>query len=316
MIDDMITVSTLPHVIEVNVGDLDSFRDYFLTHQKEIDEQLKVYGALKLANVPIDSRADFNSLVNSISEQFLSYIDGNSPRTKLSDNVYTSTEYDASQKITMHNELSYSASWPRKLYFTCLTVPEVGGETLLADGREVYARLPQDIIEAVESKGVRYIRNLHGGVGMGPSWQHTFETEDPAEVEQHCRNLDIAFTWREDGTLHLEQYRQGVLAHHSSGEKVWFNQIDQFHPSHLGNELYQEIQFLFADPNEYPTYVTFGDHQPIPDEMIRKVIEVIDSVTIAPQWGPGELLIIDNEMVSHGRNSFTGPREVLVSMSK
>jgi len=49
--------------------------------------------------------------------------------------------------------------------------------------------------------------------------------------------------------------------------------------------------------------------------LIKEIIETIDSLTIAPQWNTNELLILDNEIVCHGRNSFTGDRLVLVSMS-
>src|SRR4051812_30632868 len=39
----------------------------------------------------------------------LAYVHGNSPRTKVGRNVYTSTEYPPEFTISMHNELSYAA---------------------------------------------------------------------------------------------------------------------------------------------------------------------------------------------------------------
>lgn len=111
----------------------------------------------------MESQEDFQEIMNFISEKFLAYIDGNSPRTKLSFNMYTSTEYDQNQKITMHNELSYSHKWPNKLFFSCMDVADTGGETLLADSRRILQAMDAAIVEEVEKKGVTYIRNLHAG---------------------------------------------------------------------------------------------------------------------------------------------------------
>lgn len=41
----------------------------------------------------------------------LAYVHGNSPRTKVGSNVYTSTEYPQEFTISMHNEMSYAHAW-------------------------------------------------------------------------------------------------------------------------------------------------------------------------------------------------------------
>lgn len=307
----------IPHVFEgIAYNGIDDFIAYYVSQSTFIDNLLDSYGAIKFRNVPIASQEEFQSLVNSLSEEFLAYIDGNSPRTKLSDNVYTSTEYDSSKKITMHNELSYSQYWPGKLFFTCLKVAETEGETLLADSREILRRMDKVIVDQVEEKGILYIRNLHAGLGMGPSWQDTFETSDHKVVEGHCRKLGIHYEWGSEQKLHLEHKRDGIIKTRRTSEKSWFNQIDQFHPVHLGAEYYGMIKELFQNPMEYPMYAMFGDKTPMPESMVLEITSVIDSVTVAPAWDTQELLLVDNEMVSHGRNPFTGERKVLVSMSK
>ena len=201
------------------------------------------HGAIKFRGVPIDSIKTFQHIVYAISDRFLPYVDGNSPRTKLSGNVYTSTEYDASQQITMHNELSYSAKWPNKLFFSCLTPAETGGETLLADSQAILQQMNPEIVAEIEEKGIIYVRNLNGGSGIGPSWQLTFETESKEQVEAFCEASQIDFEWNGDNHLRLYQPSEGIIRHRKTGEKVWFNQIDQFHPIHLGEEMYETMQF-------------------------------------------------------------------------
>lgn len=295
---------------------IEEFIDYYKKNEQIIEQELLNHGAIKFKNIRIDSMNDFQKITSGISEKFGGYVDGNSPRTKLSGTVYTSTEYDKSQKITMHNELSYSAIWPGKLFLSCLIPAQMGGETLLADSRQILKEMPEAIVSEIRDKGIHYIRNLHGGMGMGPSWQHTFETENREELEKHCENLGIDYEWKDDGGIRLIQYSKGIIKHTKTGEEVWFNQIDQFHPSHLGDDLYETIQAIYEDPREFPMYVQFADGTSISESVVKQITEIIDRLTVAPVWDKHELLMVDNVLACHGRNPYEGERRVVVSMSK
>jgi hypothetical protein len=307
--------ATLPFTLQMGGISPEQFIGYYLKNQPEIEKKLLSEGAVKFTGIAIDSLQNFEKIVHSISAEFLEYIDGNSPRTKLSGKIYTSTEYDKTQRITMHNELSYSAKWPNKLFFTCVQPAFTGGETLLADSRQILRAMPRDIVSEVAAKGVIYSRNLHGGTGIGPSWQETFETKDKNQLEAYCRSYNIDFEWGRNDSLRLKQRAKGILAHRLTNEKVWFNQIDQFHPCHLGEEMLEAVCVLYDSPEDYPMYVKFGDGSEIDEAVVRAIINTIDVVTVAPVWERHELLIIDNELVSHGRNPYTGSRSVLVAMS-
>jgi hypothetical protein len=303
-------------IIEVPDWDASGFTSWFMANREEMEEKLDEYGALKFSGVRIRNLETFQTIVESISERFLNYIDGNSPRTKLSGTIYTSTEYDKSARITMHNELSYSAIWPGKLFFSCLQPAETGGETLLADSRTILQRMNEEITGNIRDRGVTYIRNLHGGRGIGPSWQDTFETGDRSRLEEYCRSYGIQYEWRKGDHLRLVQASKGIIQHRKSNSRSWFNQIDQFHPSHLDKEVYEGLLALYDSPADFPIFVTFGDGREIDEEMIREILRTTEEVTLSPVWHMDELLIIDNELVSHGRNSYTGDRKVLVSMSE
>ncbi|WP_394750400.1 TauD/TfdA family dioxygenase [Spongiimicrobium salis] len=304
--------------IEIILADLskEEFISFYRKNKELIENNLMVHGAIKFRGVAIDSIDSFQEITHSISTKFLSYIDGNSPRTKLTGSVYTSTEYDASQKITMHNELSYSKKWPGKIFFSCITPAQMGGETLLADSRTILQKMDKEIVSEIGRKGVTYVRNLHGGTGMGPSWMDTFETNDKQELENYCTSYDIDFSWKENDLLHVKQSSKGILQHRTTNESVWFNQIDQFHPLHLGDELYETMLLMYESPENFPMYVTYGDGTIIPSEVIQKILETIEIVTVAPQWDRNELLMVDNELIAHGRNPFKGDRKVVVAMSE
>src|SRR5262249_1200157 len=65
------------------------------------------------------AEAELDAVMDLLLPKRLAYVHGNSPRTKVGDNVYTSTEYPAEYVISMHNELSYAHAWPSRLLFTC-----------------------------------------------------------------------------------------------------------------------------------------------------------------------------------------------------
>jgi len=306
---NVLEVITLPNVTP------DGFIGYYKANSAAIDKAL-TRAAVKFKGIQIDTQEDFKHIVDSISEKFMSYIDGNSPRTKLSSNIYTSTEYDKTQKITMHNELSYSAKWPNKLFFSCLQPAAEGGETLIADSRAILKEMDLEIVNEIAEKGLIYVRNLHGGAGLGPSWQETFETEDKNELEAYCKSYGINLTWSANGNVKLKQYSKGIINHRVTGERLWFNQMDQFHPIQLGEEMKETLSILYDSPEEYPMYVTFGDGKNISEDIITEVLNTIAKVTVAPVWERNELLILDNELLAHGRNPYAGNRKVLVSMSE
>ncbi|MBE1530654.1 TauD/TfdA family dioxygenase [Actinomadura algeriensis] len=242
----------------------------------------------------------------------LPYVHGNSPRTKVGGNLYTSTEYPRQYTISMHNELSYAHRWPARLAFYCETAPGGGGATTVADGARWLGSLDGEVRDAFAG-GVRYVQNLHGGFGFGKSWQDTFETDDRAAVEAYLADARAEWEWGPDG-LRVTQLRPSTIEHPVTGAEVWFNQADQWHPAGLGTETSAELYDILP-PDEFPQYVTFADGSPIPDEHVRHILDRGLDAAIDVDWHAGDLLLIDNVAVAHGRRPFEGSRRVLVAMS-
>lgn len=242
----------------------------------------------------------------------LAYVHGNSPRSKVGANIYTSTEYPPEQTISMHNELSYAASWPSRLLFYCEKAPQTGGATPVVDGARWLTSLDPGI-RAAFADGVRYTQNLHDGMGFGKSWQDTFETSDREAVEAYLAGADATWEWNADG-LRISQVRPATVRHPVTGEEVWFSQFDQWHPAGLGDETAMELASIMAE-DELPQSVTFADGSPIPASYAVHVREQGLGEAVDVDWRVGDLLLIDNVLVGHGRRPFTGQRRVLVAMS-
>jgi alpha-ketoglutarate-dependent taurine dioxygenase len=280
-----------------------------------LEAELRRYGAILFRGFGVGSTGELERFAGVFTDELLNYIEGSSPRVMLADKVYTSTEYPPEYPISLHNELSYAHKWPAKLFFYCEQPPESGGETPIADGRRILELLPPDLIDRFERKGVRYIRKMHGGDGAGLSWKTVFETDDREFVESYCREGEITYRWTEDGGLWTSQDRPGVIRHPKTGERVWFNQADQWHPSNLGEELARAM-YAVADRESLPLNVEHADGTPIALEDLETVRATFRDAAVRFPWEKGDVLLVDNTMVSHGRMPFTGRRRVVVSMGE
>jgi hypothetical protein len=278
-----------------------------------IETALLQHGALLFRGFNIDSAAAFTQFARTVTPRLMDYIEGASPRLPVSDKVYTSTEYPAAYAIAMHNELSYSHTWPGKLLFCCLQAALQGGETPLADSRKVFALLAPEIIARFRHKGVKYVRNFHGGQGSGQSWQTVFATTDTAVVEAYCRNNGIEWRWKADGGLWISQVRPAYVRHPQTGELVWFNQAHQWHLSNLAPEVAQALGAMLPE-DELPMQASYGDGTALEPAVLEAIRAAYQQVTVTFPWQAGDVLLLDNMLTAHGRQPFVGPRTVLVAM--
>src|SRR5256885_7769472 len=229
---------SLPLLLETGESSLasrsvSSLIEWISRHRDLFESWLSKPGAVLLRGFASDTPEEFEAVVRAVQPTLLDYIEGDSPRTKITGKVYTSTEYPETYRISLHNELSYAHKWPRKIFFYCAVPPSQGGETPIVDCREVLNALDPQLRERFIRRKVRYVNNLHGGNGVGKSWQETFETDDKSEVVRYLSAGGVDFTWDDQGHLRTSQIREAVITHPVTGERVWFNQAEQWHPAML-----------------------------------------------------------------------------------
>ena len=293
---------------------LDAVRE----HGSWFGDRVAEHGAVLLrgfaAPAAPEAFADVVSLLAG-RERPLSYVHGNSPRTKVSGaNVYTSTEYPPELAIPLHNEMSYARRWPAHLFLHCLVAPASGGRTPIADGREFLRRLPAGVRRRFTDRGVLYLQNLHAGVGLGRSWQQTYETDDRAVVEEHLRDFEVDFEWTSGGGLRTRQRRPATVVHPGLGAEVWFNQADQWHWSGAGPGLGAELLDLLGE-DDLPTSCRHGDGSPLVLDDLVEIRRAGERSAVGFDWTPGDLLVLDNVLLAHGRQPYSGARRILLAMS-
>lgn len=283
--------------------------------QDDLRDKLHEHGALLLRGFQVPDTRAFAEFVRRFSGQIpLSYAGGASPRIHLGGGVYTSTEYPRHYALSLHNELSYTSRWPRHLFFYCAIAPERGGETPLADSRRLLEKLDADVVGQFKSRKIKYVRNLQGGAGSGYSWQEAFETDDRAVVENLCRVAGIDWTWRDDGGVRLTEVRPATAVHPATGEEVWFNQAEGFHPSAAGAPPDAEPESSVRE-DELRLNAFYGDGTSLALPALEHIREVTRAEASIFSWRAGDILVVDNMLACHGRMPFEGARKVLLAMT-
>jgi hypothetical protein len=279
---------------------------------------LRVHGALLFRGWGTDSLDGFAAFVAAFSggSPLFGYAGGASPREALSTaGLYSSTEYPPSMTLSLHNELSYAATHPGLLFFFCQVAPEVGGETTLADSRRILAAIDPAVVAEFRARRLRYVRNLSPVPGSGYGWPDAFETGDRAEAESRCRRIGADFEWRERGVLRVSQVRPATAVHPQTGEEVWFNQADGFHPSALTPSAYAEQLALCGSEDNFRLNVTFGDGGAIDPAALAHIRAVLAAETVGHRWREGDVIVLDNHLAAHGRAPFKGPRKIALAMT-
>jgi alpha-ketoglutarate-dependent taurine dioxygenase len=112
-------------------------------------------------------------------------------------------------------------------------------------------------------------------------------------------------------TRHL---RPAAAKHPTTGEEVWFNQADLWHPSSLPERIRTALLAMLAEDDLYHN-VRYGDGAAIDPADLQVVGATFRRHASVFPWVAGDVLIVDNMLVGHGRNSFVGPRRILAAMS-
>lgn len=307
-IDDKMT---LPLVITPK-NDNFTLAEFFNLHKELIDQSILKYGGVLFRNFILKGTEEFEKIVADNYGSLLEYNDRATPRSQVRGKVYTATDYPSDQEILLHNESSFAARFPRKIFFYCIENADKGGETPLADVRRVYKRIDPSIRKRFVDKGVLYVRNFSGGP-FGFKWQDVYQTQDKSEMEKFCTESDIEFEWIGD-KVRTRQRRPATARHPETGEPLWLNHATVLNVFALDPKL-QQMLLKFFKEEDLPNNTYYGDGTGIEKETISQLREAYGAETVSFPWQKGDVLVLDNMLVAHGRRPYSGTRKVVVAMA-
>jgi alpha-ketoglutarate-dependent taurine dioxygenase len=121
--------------------------------------------------------------------------------------------------------------------------------------------------------------------------------------------------WNEDGSLTVVTYTDAFTTHPVTGESFYRNII---HSNYIGYEKYaaggNKAQDEARSHQKYKTGYTLGNGVVLTRDESRELENLLDDLTISWPWKAGDIMLLDNLQVAHGRNPFKGTRETLVAL--
>lgn len=285
-----------------------SLNNWLHNNKKEFDSDLYKHGGILLRNFKVNTVEKFEEFIDSFPNKLLEYKLRSSPRHSLANNIYVSTTYPSDQSIEMHSESSYTLHPPENIIFCCIKSADEQGETPIADNRKVLSFLSEKTKNKFKEKGVQYRRNLSGVLGL--PWQEVFQTTDKKVVEEECKKNKIDFNWVDSNNLTLTWNKKAIWNHPVTQEEVWFNHALFFNKYSLDPAVLESVK----SENEIPNNTFFGDGTRITQEEVEEIQEAYKKSTVLFPWEEGDVLFLDNMLMSHGRSPYKGERKIIVSM--
>lgn len=295
---------------------------WFAFYRDRIELALAEYGAILFRDFAIHTTADFAATVEIYPAPPGGYSGGATPRNAISGRVFEATRTAANIRLMQHQEMAYLPRWPRKVAFWCNRASETGGETIMTSIRRFEPTIDGKLHAAVAERGLLYTRNFRGS-GAFPkvlesfhrTWQDAFYTDDPAIAERSLAEMGMASRWENDGSLTALYRSEGFVRHSVTGNRHWFNQLasQTFTPLSIPDE-WPAYAAHYGDGRPQPYDVRFGDGAKIPLDDVIALFPPMDAATVALPWRHGDLLMLDNVLTAHGRNPYTGHRDVQVAL--
>lgn len=280
-------------------------------HRNALRDFVAEHGSLLVRGIALRDAAEAEAVFRQFGS-LMTETEAFAPRKRYARGVYSASKWPPNQHMCMHHELSYALEPPGLMQFACLVAPTEGGETPVADSAAVLGGLPADLVERFERLGWLLIRNYNDDIGA--SVAEAFGTDDRKAVESYCRENAIQFEWQPNGGLRTWQRRSAVVRHPLTAHRCWFNQIAFLNQWTMDPEVREYLVDIYGEDG-LPFNTRFGNGEPIGADVVQVIDEVYEKYTAREPWQTGDLFLVDNVRTAHGRESFAGPREVLVAMA-
>jgi len=278
-------------------------------HRAALRAALDEHGSLLVRGLglrePTQVGAVFRQIATLMTER-----EAFAPRKRYGEGVYSASHWPPNQPMCMHHELSYALEAPGLLLLACLGEPAAGGATPLADSAAVLRGLPAELVDRFDRTGWLLVRNYNEEIGA--SVAEAFGSDDRGDVDRYCRAHAIEHEWLPDGGLRTLQRRRAIVEHR--GQRCWFNQIAFLNEWTIDPEVREYITDVYGE-DRLPFTTRFGNGDPIDAEIVQTIHQAYAAHTVREPWQAGDLMLVDNLRTAHGREPYSGPREVLVAMA-
>lgn len=306
-------VTEPPEVVTLSPTDLPITLGHALDGPSKtmVSDLINTHGFVVFRGYNLKDDNDFHRFIEGFELSNFKYADSfsNAVRHNRTARVFTANEAPPSVEIFLHHEMAQTLTFPGVLFFFCEKAAESGGATPVCRSdlalNTLEARNPS-FVTKLRTVGVKYRNSMPSEAnlesGQGRSWKDTLTVSSKPEAEQKLSALGYRFNWLEDGGLSVQTPALGAIDHFGRGKDVFFNQI-----------VAAAAGWTVADDDTEPR-LCFGDDSPMSQKDLSDAINAAYQHTVDLDWQTGDVALLDNLKVMHGRRPFEGRRSVLASL--
>eukprot|EP00111_Clytia_hemisphaerica_P005095 TCONS_00014672-protein len=271
------------------------------------------------------------------------YIPGIAPRKAAIEGnpfVFTSTEAPPHLPILPHTEMTYWPDPPHLILFQCKfldsSCPQVNAnETVLFDMKLAAAELNENLLEKLANGCIMERKypgkfnpnwDIEDSIAGGSCWQKAFATENIADVESICKLNNVEFEWistvsKEPPTL-VTRYNSSwyvnqrlVLQTPLLGKAVYQDMIKRFPQRFDNQKMHGTVEGGSVAPKVDLLHPNIPGKPFLEESEIVALMEALWKHVVFIEWEKGDVVLIDNMNMAHGRMNCAGKRRIVASMA-
>ena len=200
-------------------------------------------------------------------------------------------EIGGSNSMSLHSESSFSAVWPKIVWFYCNVPPLHNGETIICDGIKLWHDLPSRLKLFFFSQPIKYI----------------VEIDLDPKINKKTKKAGFQ-DWASD--------KLGVSGYVDWDRNKICLQVLRYAIFKMpGRAGYAFSNHLIADNHNEPQIkrILMASGEKIPKEYIDKIRKKASNILYEHKWKKNDILMINNRRFMHGRNEYNknDPRDIL-----
>lgn len=294
-----------------DAADLHAVSRWVTDNLARLKQELAEHGAILFRGFPLVTDLDFDAFIQLFNLRNFTYTDSlsNAVRRNRTERVFTANEAPANIAIYLHHEMAQTPVYPSALFFFCELPATAGGATPLCRSDILLTQIEEVLpafVHDCEKKGVKYTNTMPDQEdlqsGQGRSWRSTLNATDKIAAEAKLRSLGYEWQWLPEDNLRVTTPVLPAVRTLNDGRRVFFNQ------------LIAAFQGWQDKRNVAQKSISFGDGAVIDPQAMAKVIELAEHLSFDMNWQAGDVALVDNSLVMHGRRPFQGERRVLASL--
>jgi alpha-ketoglutarate-dependent taurine dioxygenase len=289
----MVAVSSVEHAQGTHI--VEGRREPLSSLPREVKVGLvREHGAVLFRGFTGDS-PEFRRLADELGHRFLNMAVDPRIREIISADGVVASALKGTSALPLHMERAYSPIKPELVMMHMIQPSPTGGESLQCNGANVLAHMSPALVKRFKTKRLKY---QHAWEPQ--AWQGRYGATPEDVARNFATRPDVVSHSFEGDVLHYTYVCSAIQQSRFGGGDGFMNALESaWDVQHSPVETRRAV---------YHHEVRWEDDEPVTQELIDEVHEAVVRATEVHTLQPGDMIVLDNYRVMHGRRTFQGPR--------